>query len=32
MLTTMGNAAYSNIKLNFSLAAMQAGMNKIISA
>lgn len=32
MLTTMGNAAYSHIKLNFSLAAMQAGMNKIISA
>jgi len=32
LLTRMGEAAYNNIKSNFSLAAMQAGMNKIITA
>jgi len=32
MLATMGDAAYNNIRLNFSLAAMQTGMNKIIFA
>ena len=32
LLSRMGTAAYNNIKSNFSLAAMQAGMNKVISA
>ncbi len=32
LLSRMGTAAFNNIKSNFSLAAMHAGMNKIITA
>lgn len=32
LLSAMGDAAFNNIKSNFSLVAMQAGMNKIITA